>query len=289
MQLISTNGVASLFLVAETDRGFSLFQVSNGKIQKLANPVDQGTVLCFDVSRNGTHFLAAGEDGYLRFYLASDLSLIRSLRASATSLHVARFATDTLIFCSSSDRVEVWDLQKTSAEPILYLESKPTEGAKSTLKEHTLSFIWDICIHPDQPFICAAVDSEGNFSIWDLRRNKLAQLFSSYSQDSKSEPIQYPLYTTKELHKGNILKASFIVSDPNYIVTCGEDGSLQLLNLALLDLNPTLIENLQTERSVMTKKLISRNTSISDFCINGDVIFTANDDESISAKTILDF
>jgi WD40 repeat protein len=228
--------------------------------------------------------LAAGEDGYLRFYSTSDLSVIRSIRASAASLHVARFATDTLILCASGNIVDVWDLQKSVSEPILYLETKPQD---SNLMESNSVFIWDVCVHPDQPFICAAVDSEGNFSIWDLRRNKLAhQLFTSSSaQDSKSEPIQYPYYTAK-VHKGNILKANFIVSYPNYIVSCGEDGSLLLMDLAPLDLHPAFIENLNAEKIVRTKKLLQRYSSISDFCVEGNVIFTANDDESISVKTL---
>lgn len=285
IQLISTNLETTRFIVSEKS-GLSLFQVSSkGKIEKVVGPVGQGNVVCFDVIRNGTHLLAAGEDGYLRFYSTFDLSLIRSIRASATSLNVARFATDTLIFCASSNKVEVWDLQKSIAEPILFLETKYKDD--SQLISSNSVFVWDICVHPDQPFICAAVDSVGNFSIWDLRKNKLAhQLFTPLNaQESKSEPIQYPLYTSK-IHEGNILKASFIVSYPNFILTCGEDGSLQLLDLAPLDLNPAYIEKLQTEKIVRMKKLLGRFSSISDFAVVGNIILTANDDESISVKTL---
>jgi len=288
MQMVSINLDATRFLIAEKDHGFTLFQVSKGKIQKLEGPVatGQGNVLSFDISRNGTHFLAAGEDGFLRFYSTSNLSLIRSIRASASSLHVARFATDTLIFCASSNKVEVWDLQKSIAEPILYLEAKQQDF---NLNENNSVFIWDICVHPDQPFICAAVDNEGNFSLWDLRKNKLAhQLFTSSSaRDWKTDARQYPLFSQK-IHKGNILKSSFVVDHPTFIVTCGEDGSLLLIDLEPLDLNPSIIEKLRSEKILNLRHLFQRYSSISDFCVVGNVIFTANEDESISKKT-LDF
>jgi len=284
VRLLSTNLGVARFLVAEKDNGFSLFQVSDSKIQKLHGPVGQENILCFDVSRNGTHFLAGGEDGFLRFYSSKDLSSIKSIRASAASVYAARFATDTIIFTASSNKVEVWDLKKSVSEPILYLEPKPKD---TKLTENNSVFIWDICVHPDQPFICAAVDNEGKFSLWDLRMNKLAQQIftSSNLRDSKTEPIQHPLITAT-IHKGNILKASFVVSSPRYIVTCGEDGVLQLIDLEPLGLNPTVMETLQTERIVRTRKLLTRFSSISDFSIEDNVILTANDDESISVKTL---
>lgn len=85
---------------------------------------------------------------------------------------------------------------------------------------------------------------QGYFSIWDLRKSKLAhQLFTaSNNQESISEPIQYALYTAK-IHEGNVLKASFIASYPNFIVTCGSDGSVMLLNLAPLELNSAYMGN----------------------------------------------
>jgi WD40 repeat protein len=177
IHLTSSNSEATRFIVSEKN-GLSLFQISKRKINLVVGPVGQGDVLCFDVTRNGTHLLAAGADGYLRFYSITDLSLIRTIRAAATSLHVARFATDALIYCASNNKVEVWDLQKSVAEPILYLENKENKGdqTKGKDQEKTSSsiFIWDICVHPDQPFICAAVDSEGYFAIWDLRKKQIS-------------------------------------------------------------------------------------------------------------------
>jgi hypothetical protein len=291
IHLISSNLEATRFIVSEKS-GLFLFQISKRKIQLVLGPVGHGDVLCFDVTRNGTHLLAAGEDGYLRFYSITDLSLIRTIRASATSLHVARFATDTLIYCASNNKVEVWDLQRSSAEPILYLETREKKEIQAKglgIQENTSSpvFIWDICVHPDQPFICAAVDSAGNFAIWDLRKNKLAhQLFATSNiQELNAEPIQYALVAS-EIHNGNIAKASFILSHPNFILTCGEDGTLQLVDLAPLDLDSVFMENLHSSKSVFKQQQLKRFSSILDFTVIGSIVLTANDDESISVKTL---
>jgi hypothetical protein len=77
-----------------------------------------------------------------------------------------------------------------------------------------------------------------------------------------------------------------VSENPNFILTCGEDGSVVLLDLVPLDLNPTLHEKLQTEKTVRGQKLLSRFSSISDFTVEGNLLFTANDDESISVKTL---
>jgi len=241
--------------------------------------------LSLNVLRNGGQLLAAGEDGFVRFYSTKDLSLIRSIRCSAASIHVAKYATDTLIFCSSSIRVEVWDLQRSTSQPVLFLESKPKPEVP--LFTSNSAFVLDICVHPDQPFICAAVDSSGNFSIWDLRKNKIAnQLFTTAtSGDFKANPIQYALYTSK-IHDGNILHAKFINTHPNFIITCSEDGSVLLLDLRPLNLNPSYIEKLQVEKTVEIRKLLTRFSSITDFTVERNIILTANDDESVSVKTL---
>jgi len=131
------------------------------------------------------------------------------------------------------------------------------------------------------------VDSAGNFAIWDLRKNKLAhQLFATSNiQELNAEPIQYALVAS-EIHNGNISKASFIVSHPNFILTCGEDGSLQLVNLAPLDFDSVFMENLQPSKSVFKQQQLKRFSSILDFTVVGNVVLTANDDESISVKTL---
>lgn len=46
------------------------------------------------------------------------------------------------------------------------------------------------------------------------------------------------------------------------------------------------LEKLQSEKIVRMRKLLGRFSSISDFSVEGDIILTANDDESISVKTL---
>jgi hypothetical protein len=63
-----------------------------------------------------------------------------------------------LIYCASSSVIEIWDFQRSTSQPVLYLETK-LKANQSQLYSSSSVFIWDICVHPDQPFICAAVDN----------------------------------------------------------------------------------------------------------------------------------
>jgi hypothetical protein len=110
-------------------------------------------------------------------------------------------------------------------------------------------------------------------------------LFTTNAGDFKADPIQHSLFTEK-IHEGNILHSKFITDQPNYIITCSEDGCVILLDLEPLELNPAFIEKLQSEKTVGARKLLERVSAISDFTINRNILLTANEDESISVKTL---
>jgi WD40 repeat protein len=184
---IEVLSAADARFVVASQEGLYLFEINmDQKLEQIVGPVGSGNVLSLDVLRNGKQLLTAGEDGYMRFYSTSDLSLIRTisiyssllailsclssgltciynLGGSATSVQVARFATDTLIYSVSSKVIEVWDLQRSTTQPVLYLETKINADQQFS---HQPVFIWDICVHPDQPFICACVDSVVCFSFY---------------------------------------------------------------------------------------------------------------------------
>jgi len=286
VRIISTDADSVRFVVSSED-GLYLFQVAEPlKIEKIVGPVGHGNALSFDVLRNGLQLLAAGEDGFMRFYSTKDLKHQQSIRSSASSVRVARFATDTLIFCASTNKVELWDLGRSNTQPILFLEPAKQNNDSHLFSTRESVFIWDICVHPDQPFICAAVDSLGNFSIWDLRKNKLAkELLTSKSVDFSSDTVQYALHTTN-IHEGNAWSAKFINTMPNFIVTCGEDGTVVLVDLEPLDLNPAFLEKVHIEKQIRCQKLSERFSGVSDFAIEGDIVLIASEDESISVKTL---
>jgi len=46
------------------------------------------------------------------------------------------------------------------------------------------------------------------------------------------------------------------------------------------------LKKLQVEKTVEIRKLLTRFSSITDFTVERNIILTANDDESVSVKTL---
>lgn len=68
---------------------------------------------------------------------------------SAVGINVARFATSTLIYTASQSSIQTWDLRQNS-----------NEAVQKLIQPHFNFSVWDIAVHPDQPFTCAAGDDE---------------------------------------------------------------------------------------------------------------------------------
>jgi len=86
--------------------------------------------------------------------------------------------------------------------------AKPVYKCKDTKKAQCVT---SLSVHPDRPNMAATGTAEGYISVWDVR------LFSK------------PTCTFK-LHSSTVWDLAFIPSTPTLMVSCSEDGSVQLCN-----------------------------------------------------------
>eukprot|EP01126_Amoeba_proteus_P002800 TRINITY_DN108_c0_g1_i8.p1 TRINITY_DN108_c0_g1~~TRINITY_DN108_c0_g1_i8.p1 ORF type:complete len:231 (+),score=23.51 TRINITY_DN108_c0_g1_i8:550-1242(+) len=222
-----------------------------------------------DIHLDSEQVMSAGEDGYIVVYSLSTLSVLHKIQASGDTVNVARFATHNLLYSSESGgTVGLWDLRVKTNKPVHHLcqHIQNQLSFKST--------VLDIGVHPDRPFFCAAADSDGNLSLWDIRH-------VHDPNRTTRDNFTWPWKRLNSLHNGMISSVCFVYPSPNLILTGGEDGVLSVVDT---ETSPSRLKlmSYHNPSNFSSKKLIERTSSINDVALLGSRVLTANADESLS-------
>lgn len=188
----------------------------------------------FDVERNVKMVVSCGEDGRVGLYDVGSMKMVqRSQVALNLSIDCVKFCTPYELIASSAGSLNSYDTRQK-------LEPVSTYYTESTR-------IWSIDPHPDQPYLTACGDTDGNIMLWDSR---------VATDDGRAKPYFYT-----RVHDGPIWD---IVFDANRIISAGDDGCAYYTNLQA-DNSLIHSENNMSKQILETNKLISFPTPLCSF------------------------
>jgi len=225
-------------------------------VKKHFHSLHYGAITTMDIQ--GNLLATAGEDGSLNIISVENQISQRSIvNANSSSTYSVRFnSPSTLITVGMGGRLLVWDIRSNSNKP-------------SSVCVYNESYaLTSLCAHPSRSDTLATGSMEGILNIWDIR--------------SHSTPT-----SSLQAHSSSVRDLLFLPSQPTCIITCGEDGSLSLLDFNKDRRDPTKVNYSSEQQSnIQAVPLYQSELSINSLDIdpkasNPHTILCGSDTESL--------
>jgi len=189
-------------------------------------PLHQGVATSLDFQ--GDHIISAGEDGSIGILSVTSAQVVRMIdKVCPSTCFCIRFSCSGAHFFAAcmGGSLLTFDPRASVIRPV------------QKCKDVAAECLTSLSVHPDRPNTAATGSAEGIVSVWDVRTN--ARPMCSVQQ-----------------HSSTIWDVSFIPSAPTLLLTCCEDGTINVSDFNADGGDPIKVDYSTAQRSNFKSKVL---------------------------------